>query len=137
MAATTANNQFGLDLFRLIFEDNKTTNTFFSPFSISVALAMTQLGAREKTASDMSSTLRWPPGQEEQIHGDFKSYLALLQNKSDSYQLSSANRLFVEKNYPILEDFLKKTKEFYLAGRQYTQILKAWMILCPFNFYLV
>ncbi|XP_035824103.1 leukocyte elastase inhibitor B isoform X5 [Aplysia californica] len=111
----STNNMFGLQLFKTIFEENKDKNTFLSPFSISVALAMTQLGARGKTASDMSATLQWNANSEQAIHDGYQSYISKLQQPCDKYQLSTANRIFIEKNYPVLAEFIEKTKKFYLA----------------------
>ena len=39
-----ANTQFALDLFKVLSESKKEDNIFFSPMSISSALAMTYLG---------------------------------------------------------------------------------------------
>ncbi|GCB82989.1 hypothetical protein scyTo_0023804, partial [Scyliorhinus torazame] len=49
-----ANCRFTLDLFRKLIEENEAGNIFFSPFSISTALAMVYLGARNNTASEMA-----------------------------------------------------------------------------------
>uniref|UniRef100_A0A4W6G1X2 Serpin B6 n=1 Tax=Lates calcarifer TaxID=8187 RepID=A0A4W6G1X2_LATCA len=49
-----ANTTFCLDLFRKLSDEDKTANVFFSPFSISSALAMVMLGARGNTATQMS-----------------------------------------------------------------------------------
>ncbi len=45
-----ANNQFAFDLYSEYKNDG---NVFFSPYSISTALAMTYEGARGKTAEEM------------------------------------------------------------------------------------
>ncbi|XP_036934237.1 leukocyte elastase inhibitor-like [Acanthopagrus latus] len=63
MAASTplseANAAFALALFKKLSEDDKTGNVFYSPFSISSALAMVMLGARGNTAAQMSEVLRF------------------------------------------------------------------------------
>jgi len=112
---STANNGFGIDLFKKIALENSGDNLFLSPFSISVALAMTQLGARGTTASQMSSALQWPHGKDEVIHQGYQTYLTALQQPCDMYKLSTANRIYIEKKYPVLGEFLEKTKSFYLA----------------------
>uniref|UniRef100_A0A3P9H487 Serpin domain-containing protein n=1 Tax=Oryzias latipes TaxID=8090 RepID=A0A3P9H487_ORYLA len=53
-AEDTANISFSLAMFRQQSEDHSTTNNFFSPFSISSALAMVMLGARGDTATQMA-----------------------------------------------------------------------------------
>ena len=114
----TVNNAFGLNLFKKIWEEEQGQNIFLSPFSISVALAMTHLGARGNTASEMSATLQWPSGKEEDIHQGYQTYVSLLElhQPSQNYQLSTANRIFIENTFPVLADFLEKTNTHYLAG---------------------
>uniref|UniRef100_A0A3Q2CIU0 Serpin B6 n=1 Tax=Cyprinodon variegatus TaxID=28743 RepID=A0A3Q2CIU0_CYPVA len=52
-----ANTTFSLALLRKLSEDNSTANIFFSPFSISAALAMLMMGARGNTASQISEVV--------------------------------------------------------------------------------
>ncbi|XP_013091555.2 leukocyte elastase inhibitor-like [Biomphalaria glabrata] len=110
-----ANNKFGLDLFKLTHNGSKGENLFLSPFSISLALAMTQVGAREKTAQDMAKALRWETEEETKIHEQFQSYLKLIQSPTDAYQLSTANRLYLQQSYVFLEEFKNKIITWYLA----------------------
>ncbi|XP_010776604.1 leukocyte elastase inhibitor-like [Notothenia coriiceps] len=52
-----ANTTFALDLFKKLSDADKTANIFYSPFSISSALAMVMLGTRCKTSAQMSEVL--------------------------------------------------------------------------------
>ncbi|XP_039858682.1 leukocyte elastase inhibitor-like isoform X1 [Simochromis diagramma] len=52
-----ANSAFSLTLLKELSNNDKTGNIFFSPFSISSALAMVMLGARGNTATQMSEVL--------------------------------------------------------------------------------
>ncbi|XP_056440384.1 leukocyte elastase inhibitor-like isoform X3 [Gadus chalcogrammus] len=54
---TQANTTFTLALFKKITEENKSGNVFYSPLSISSALAMVLLGARGNTSTQMSEVL--------------------------------------------------------------------------------
>ncbi|XP_023806205.1 leukocyte elastase inhibitor-like isoform X3 [Oryzias latipes] len=54
---SSANTNFSLDLFKQLSNKDKTANVFYSPFSISSALAMVMLGARGTTASQMTEVL--------------------------------------------------------------------------------
>ncbi|XP_053470798.1 leukocyte elastase inhibitor isoform X1 [Ictalurus furcatus] len=54
---SVANTNFALHLFTKIKEGNKTGNVFYSPLSISSALAMVSLGAAGNTATQMSEVL--------------------------------------------------------------------------------
>lgn len=49
-----ANVTFALSLFKKLADANQAADVFFSPYSISAALAMVMLGARGKTAAQMS-----------------------------------------------------------------------------------
>ncbi|XP_043117306.1 leukocyte elastase inhibitor-like [Puntigrus tetrazona] len=52
-----ANTQFSLNLFKKISEGNASKNVFYSPISISSALAMVSLGAKGNTAAQMFKVL--------------------------------------------------------------------------------
>jgi len=58
--AVTANSDFGLDLYRQLAKAAPGKNLFFSPYSMSSALAMTAEGARGATAEEMGKALHFP-----------------------------------------------------------------------------
>ena len=62
------NNQFAVDLYAKLRE--QPGNLFFSPASISTALAMTYAGARGQTAEQMAKVLHFPAHQEK-LHQAF------------------------------------------------------------------
>jgi serine protease inhibitor len=59
-AAATASSDFGLDLYRQLAQRSPGKNLFFSPYSMSSALAMATEGARGKTADEMGKVLHFP-----------------------------------------------------------------------------
>ena len=59
--AVRANSDFAFDCYQQLAKDNAGKNLFFSPYSISSALAMTAEGARGETAMEMGKVLRFPP----------------------------------------------------------------------------
>jgi serine protease inhibitor len=58
--AVQANSDFAFDLFKQFAGENAGKNLFFSPYSVSSALAMTAEGARGETAMEMGKVLRFP-----------------------------------------------------------------------------
>ena len=90
-------------------------NLFFSPASVSTALAMTYAGARGDTATEMAKTLHFtlPP---ERLHPAMGALLADLNAAHNGYQLHLANALWAEKSYRFLDDYLKLTKSDYGAA---------------------
>jgi len=111
------NNQFALDLYAKL--NTNRDNLFFSPFSVSTALAMTYGGAGGATQSQMEQVLHFPFG-DEKLHTSFGALLQQLTYVPASkagYQLDIANRLWGEEKeyYKFRDDFLKLNRDFYGA----------------------
>lgn len=109
-----ANASFCLALFKNLADEDKTANVFFSPFSISSALAMVMLGARGNTATQMSESLKTHTCRDD-VHISFSHLLSELNKPEAPYALTVANRLYGEKSYQFVGDFLNKTKKLYKA----------------------
>ncbi|XP_078606181.1 leukocyte elastase inhibitor-like isoform X3 [Branchiostoma floridae x Branchiostoma japonicum] len=109
---SAANTEFALNLYRQLC--GTTGNVFFSPYSISVALAMTSLGARGSTEGAMKGTLCFQDMPNDVLHGTFSKLHQQLY-ASDKYTLQTANRLYGEQTYSFLQDFLDATKKNYGA----------------------
>uniref|UniRef100_H3C092 Leukocyte elastase inhibitor n=1 Tax=Tetraodon nigroviridis TaxID=99883 RepID=H3C092_TETNG len=107
-----ANTSFSLALFRELGDNDRTANIFYSPFSISSALAMVLLGAGGNTATEMSEAARFP--EEDDIHTSFSQLLDELHKKNAPYALSVANRLYGDKNCSCF-GFLQSTRKHYRA----------------------
>ncbi|KAM4543872.1 leukocyte elastase inhibitor-like isoform 2-T3 [Fundulus diaphanus] len=107
-----ANTTFSLALLRKLSEDNKTANIFFSPFSISSALAMLMLGARGNTATQISECLKTQDCQDD-VHSLFAKLLRDLNQPGAPFALSVANRLYGEQTYSFLQEFLTQTRTHY------------------------
>ena len=105
-------NQLTFDLYQKLAAE-KEGNLFISPYSISTALAMTYGGARGETAEQMESILHF--GGQDATHPAFsllRKKLNAIQEKGH-IQLSVANSLWPQKEYPFRPDYLALTKEFY------------------------
>ncbi len=105
-----ANNQFAFDLY-FKFKDSND-NIFFSPYSISSALAMTYEGARGKTAEEMQKVLHLPDDKEK-IHSDFIDTNKELNKANKSYNLSVANALWAQNDYKFLDEYFKIVEQYY------------------------
>jgi serpin B len=113
----TANNQFAFDLYAHIRQvpENKESNIFFSPFSMSSALAMTYEGARGKTADEIASVFHVPTDTKirRQLYYDINTGI----NQDDpSYRLSTANAVWAEKTYHFLPEYLQTVQHYYNAN---------------------
>jgi serpin B len=123
-AVVKGNDEFALDLYQQLAK--KDGNLFFSPYSISNALAMTYAGARGKTAAEMEKTLHFSLGQD-QLHPAFAALIKQINGNGQlrKYQLTVANRLWGQKDYDFHADFLKLTQEYYGAGLKEVDFIKA------------
>lgn len=112
-AIAKSNNQFAFDLYREF--SSRDGNLFFSPLSISTAMAMAYSGAKGETEKEIASALRFKLSQD-QIHPAFASLMTTLnETKKDASRLRLANRLWGQKGYGFLPSFLATTRKEYGA----------------------
>jgi serpin B len=112
---STGNTTFALEQ---LYSQLKTTpgNLFFSPYSISTALAMTYAGTRGETEKQMGQVLHFGKDQR-QLHSSFGELQRQLSNagKQPGIELSVANALWAQKGHPFLPPFLEVAKAEYQA----------------------
>lgn len=116
------NNEFAFELYQALrtIEDG---NLFYSPHSISVALAMTYAGARGMTAEQIAETLDFYLSQQD-LHPAFnKLDLELVKrgegakgSDSEGFRLNIVNAIWGQENYHFLDNFLDVLAENYDAG---------------------
>ncbi len=119
-ALVEGNTAFALDLYDVLFD--KDANLFYSPYSISLALAMTYAGARGQTATEMAQALRYTLPQEE-LHPAFNALDQALAGRGDAVQaegerfrLHVANALWGQQDFAFSPEFLDLLAENYGAG---------------------
>jgi len=135
------NNRFALELYAKLWAQEG--NLFFSPYSVSTALAMAYAGARGETESQMAKTLHFPTptssyrktgvgvgvyqdpnkeaGEAEQawreqgFHREFGAIVEDLnvRGAKGGYELSVANALWGQKGYGFLAEFLELIEAKY------------------------
>lgn len=112
-----SNNQFAFDLYKQLAVQEG--NLFFSPFSISTALAITYNGAAGKTKSEMAKTLHF-----EQLQKNIPQAFHVLldsikpaKNRKD-LQLNISNALWAQKKYIFLNSYIKLCRDYYSASVQ-------------------
>lgn len=107
-----ANNRFSLDLYRELAGEGN--NVFFSPWSLSSALAMTYEGARGNTSDEMRSVLYF--SENDSLRRESFSALDRKINANDSgYTLSTANALWVDGSFSLLDEYETLVHDTYLA----------------------
>jgi serine protease inhibitor len=114
-AVVEGNNAFAVALYHQLCHQGGSL--FFSPESISTALAMAYAGARGNTASEMAKALHFtlPPGQ---LHPAMGALLRDLNAAHPDYHLNVANALWAQQGYTFLDQFLNLLTTDYGAGLQ-------------------
>lgn len=107
--------EFALDFYRQV--GASPGNVFFSPFSISEALAMAWAGARGETARQMARVLHLS-GREEDSHAGFRALgrrVAALR-AGGAVELSAANSLWPQAGTPLRPGYFALLSDFYGAA---------------------
>lgn len=104
-----ANSQFAFDLYNKL--DKSEENLFYSPYSISSALAMVYEGAKGDTANQINEVLYFPETTElrtgyQQMYQDI--------NKTDKeYELNTGNAIWPAIDFNINQDYVNVIKDSY------------------------
>jgi len=117
------NSAFAFDLYHLLKEEAGKENLFYSPHSISLALAMTYAGARGETEQQIADTLHYTLPQD-RLHPAF-NWLDLelasrgegAEGKDDGgFRLNIANTTWGQEDYAFLPEYLDTLALNYGAG---------------------
>jgi len=103
-------NQFAFDLYPAL--KNKEENIFFSPYSLSTAMAMTYEGARGKTAEEIRQVFHYPEDIEILRRG-YAEIINQINKKDKKYELHTANALWAQQNYPFSPEYFKTVEKYY------------------------
>ncbi|MCG2769685.1 MAG: serpin family protein [Anaerolineae bacterium] len=123
------NSAFAYDLYQAWREQEG--NLFYSPYSISVALAMTYAGARGETEKQMAETLHFLLSQYalhpalNALDQELARRAAAAESEEDeAFRLSIANSIWGQVGYDFLPAFLDLLAENYGAGLRLTDFAK-------------
>lgn len=108
-----ANNQFAIDLYSEINKDSDE-NIFFSPWSISTAVAMAYEGARGNTANEIQTVFHFS-ADDNSRRSSYAKMLNTLNKASGKYKLSTANAIWLQEDYPFLKDYKETISRYYLG----------------------
>ena len=110
-----ANTEFGFNLFNAIWETEQNQNIFISPFSVSVALAMTLNGAAGETERTMTDTLQLHDLISDTINSSFYQLQNTLQTSDPKVTLTIANSLWGREGFQFKTDFLQRNELYFEA----------------------
>ena len=113
---TEAITKFAIDLHRCLANSDLyvNDNLFYSPTSLTIALAMTCNGAKGNTAAEVMKVLHVDLVSSTDLNRSMRELIDTLNaTSSKNNKLLTANRLFVQKSLEILKTYKKGTSEFY------------------------
>lgn len=119
------NTSFAFDLFHYLIKDAPETNVFVSPYSVSIALAMTWAGARGTTETRMADTMHFSLDQTD-LHPAFNQLDQTIQQRGERnenrerdeqpFELRLVNALWGQTEYPFRDAYLDTLAVNYGAG---------------------
>ena len=114
-SVVTANTKFGFNLFNEIRKTEQDKNIFISPFSVSIALAMTLNGASGETEQAMTDTLQLQGLDSESINTGYAGLRQILLTSDPKVTLTIANSLWARQEFSFKPDFLQRNTQFFGA----------------------
>ncbi|XP_075165261.1 serine protease inhibitor 42Dd-like [Haematobia irritans] len=116
-SAQATRNLFAADLFGTIAPERISENVVYSPASIQTCLALAFTGAEAETAQEMRKVLHLGEGDRSQVAQNYGEFLKnTFQNpKTNGAILKMANRIYVNQNLKISDNFNKIATEFFDA----------------------
>jgi serpin B len=123
------NSEFAFALYQQAVPEDG--NVFYSPYSISLALAMTYAGAKGQTADGMAQTLHFMLPSD-RLHPAFNKLALELESRSRSkdldpdqvFQLNVANSLWGQSGFAFEQEFLDTLARNYAAGMRLVDYAK-------------
>ncbi|KAJ3644608.1 hypothetical protein Zmor_022328 [Zophobas morio] len=105
----SGNNLFTTSLYKQITTHHHG-NFLVSPLSVEIILALTQSGAKDATAEEIRTALHLPNSQEK-MEAAIQTLQPLLK-KNNLYTLQSANKIYIQNNFEIKDEFKKSATVF-------------------------
>ena len=109
-SVVNSSNQFAFDLYSIL--KGEEGNIFFSPYSLSTAMAMTYEGARGQTAEEIRQVFYYPEDIQILRQG-YAETINQINKKNKKYELRTANALWAQKNFPFLPEYFKAVENYY------------------------
>ncbi len=112
---TAASSRFSFKLYNELLKRRKGDNTFVSPASVMLALAMTYNGAAGTTQQAMARTLEIEGMSLEDVNRAFADLKSALAPADPKVQLKIANSLWARNGFTLNPSFIARNKQHYAA----------------------
>ena len=110
LALANGNNAFAWEMFAQIC--NPEIPVFFSPYSISTAMAMLTLGAKGDTLGELKETMCYPD-KGDLLALEFQGLSQKIASQNEFFKMTSANSVWLNKNFELLENYRNTLKRCF------------------------
>ena len=110
-----ATSRFAFKLYDQILKQRTSKNTFVSPASVMLALAMTYNGADGTTRAAMARALELEGMSLDEVNRAFADLKSALNPSDPKIQLKIANSLWASKGLALRPAFIKRSQDYYEA----------------------
>ena len=113
------NNDFALAMYNLLKKEKKG-NVFYSPYSISLIMAMAYAGAKDETATQIADAMRYKLSPDD-LHSAFNflsQSLATHTSNENDFSLKIVNDIWSQKDYYFSEDYIDTLTKHYGSALQ-------------------
>jgi len=110
-----ADQAFGFELFREVYNLSEEDNIMISPLSVSYALGMTYNGAAGTTLQAFNDVLHFGDLTSEEVNESYKDLMDQMLNLDDKIEFSIANSIWYRLGFQVLSEFIATNKEYFDA----------------------
>ncbi len=109
------NNDFGLDLLRMVLDGEDAPNVMISPASVSIALGMAYNGAETTTKDAFEQVLNYQGLSRKEVNEITRELIHVLVTNVKGNLLEIANSLWYHEGFPVEEEFIGLNSHYYDA----------------------
>jgi serpin B len=109
------NNEFGLELFKTVFDTEEKPNVMISPTSVSIALGMAYNGAENSTKEAFEEVLNYEGLTREEVNEITKELIHVLLTNVNGNLLEIANSMWYDQEFPVIPEFITLNSHYFDA----------------------
>ena len=115
-AMSESTNDFAFQLFKQVcVSENRKTNIFISPFSVSLCLSMSANGANGNTLTEIKKVLGFSSSSMDEVNTYNQKLMSSLLNIDNTTQIGIANSVWINQGFVVKNTFIDINKLKYNA----------------------
>ncbi len=111
----STNNNFGLELFQRVIENESAPNVMISPASVSLAMGMAYNGAETSTKEAFDSVLNYEGITRDEVNEITLDLINTLVTNNKDVLLEIANSIWYRSEFPVYDSFLQINSTYFNA----------------------